>query len=150
MAGPNSISFGSSRLSRRHVLGGALAAGALAGAPGFVRAQDEDWLHAEDVSTLPPTSIRYWFYESPERVAIGENQVEEFQALYPNITVEARTAPPAVDNEQLLAFIRSGTNSHVHQTVNNEDTWYIRHELLQPLEELPGFQEVWDRLEPTA
>jgi ABC-type glycerol-3-phosphate transport system substrate-binding protein len=137
-------------LSRRHVLGGALAAGALATAPRFVRAQDEDWLHAEDVSTLPPTSMRYWFYESPERVAIGERQVEEFQAAHPNITIEARTAPPDVDNEQLLAFIRSGTNSHVHQTVNNEDTWYIRHELLQPLDELPGFQEVWDRLEPAA
>ena len=55
---------------------------------------------------------------------------------------------PAVDNEQLLAFIRAGTNSHVHQTVNNEDTWYIRHDLLQPLEELPGFQEVWDQTRP--
>ena len=76
--------------------------------------------------------------------------MEEFQSLHPNITVEGRTAPDAVDNEQLLAFIRAGTNSHVHQTVNNEDTWYIRHDLLQPLDELPGFQEVWDRLEPRA
>lgn len=149
MAGLNSSRV--HRLSRRRVLGGALAAGGLAVAPGIVKAsQDVDWLHAEDVATLPDTAIRYWFYESPERVAIGERQVEEFQALYPNITVDARTAPPEVDNEQLLAFIRTGSNSHVHQTVNNEDTWYIRHDLLQPLDELPGFQEVWDRLEPRA
>jgi len=149
MADPNGSS--AHRLSRRRVLGGALAAGGLAVAPGIVKArQDVDWLHADDVSTLPDTAIRYWFYESPERVAIGERQVEEFQALYPNITIEGRTAPPDVDNEQLLAFIRTGSNSHVHQTVNNEDTWYIRHDLLQPLDELPGFQEVWDRLEPRA
>lgn len=29
-----------------------------------------------------------------------------------------------------------------------EDTWYIRHDLVQPLEDLPGFAEVWDRMEP--
>ena len=137
------------RLSRRRVLGGALAAGGLAAAPRFVRAaQDVDWLHAEDITSMPDTTIRYWYYESPERVALGEKQVEEFHTLFPNITVSGRTAPPAVDNEQLLAFIKAGTNSHVHQTVNNEDTWYIRHNLLQPLDELPGFQELWDRLDP--
>jgi multiple sugar transport system substrate-binding protein len=113
-------------------------------------AQETDWLHAEDISTMPNTQIRYWFFESPERLALGERQVETFQGLFPNITVEGQAAPPAVDNEQLLAFIRAGTNSHVHQTVNNEDTWYIRHNLLQPLDELPGFQEVWDRLDPRA
>jgi ABC-type glycerol-3-phosphate transport system substrate-binding protein len=139
------------RLSRRHLLGSAVAAGSLAAMPQLARgAQGTDWLHAEDASTLPETAIRYWFYESPERTALGEQQVEEFHALFPNITVEGRTAPENVDNEQLLAFIRAGTNSHVHQTVNNEDTWYIRHDLLQPLDELPGFQEVWDRLEPRA
>ena len=139
------------RLSRRRVLGGAAAAGGFLVAPRLARAaQENDWLHVEDASTLPETTIRYWFYESPERAALGEQQVEEFQGLFPNITVEGRTAPDAVDNEQLLAFIRAGTNSHVHQTVNNEDTWYIRHELLQPLNELPGFQEVWDRLSPEA
>ena len=133
------------------MVGGALAAAGIAAAPGIVRgAQDTDWLHAEDISAMPATTIRYWFYESPERVVLGEQQVEKFQGLFPNITVEGKTAPPDVDNEQLLAFIRAGTNSHVHQTVNNEDTWYIRHNLLQPLDELPGFQEVWDRLEPSA
>jgi multiple sugar transport system substrate-binding protein len=135
--------------SRRSVLHGALAAGALAVLPRRVSAaQETDWLHAEDISAMPDTTIRYWYYESPERVALGEKQVEQFHELFPNITVAGRTAPPAVDNEQLLAFIRAGTNSHVHQTVNNEDTWYIRHNLLQPLDELPGFQEVWDRLDP--
>ncbi|MCD6056827.1 MAG: hypothetical protein K0Q89_357 [Thermomicrobiales bacterium] len=139
------------RLSRRHFVGAAVAAGGLVIAPRIARAaQGNDWLHAEDLATLPDTTIRYWFFESPERTALGEEQVEEFQNLHPNITVEGRTAPEAVDNEQLLAFIRAGTNSHVHQTVNNEDPWYIRHDLLQPLDELPGFQEVWDRLAPQA
>jgi multiple sugar transport system substrate-binding protein len=135
------------RLTRRRVLGGTLAAGSLAIAPSLVRAQTTDWLQADDISTMPNTQIRYWFFETPERVALGEKQVEEFHALFPNITVAGRTAPPAVDNEQLLAFIKAGTNSHVHQTVNNEDTWYIRHDLLQPLDELPGFQELWERLD---
>jgi multiple sugar transport system substrate-binding protein len=149
MSGPRNLR--AYRLSRRLLLGSAVAAGGLAALPHIARgAQENDWLHAEDVSTLPDTAIRYWFYESPERTALGEQQVEQFQGLHPNITVEGRTAPDAVDNEQLLAFIRAGTNSHVHQTVNNEDTWYIRHDLLQPLDELPGFQEVWDRLEPRA
>jgi multiple sugar transport system substrate-binding protein len=136
-------------LSRRRFLGGLMAAGGLAAVPTFpVAAQDVDWLHADDISTMPDTTIRYWFYESPERVALGQQQVDEFHKLFPNITVAGRTAPPAVDNEQLLAFIKAGTNSHVHQTVNNEDTWYIRHNLLQPLDELPGFKELWDRLDP--
>jgi multiple sugar transport system substrate-binding protein len=139
------------RLSRRHVLGGAVAAGSLLVAPRLAHAaQETDWLHVEDASTLPETAIRYWFYESPERTALGEQQVAEFQSLFPNITVQGRTAPDAVDNEQLLAFIRAGTNSHVHQTVNNEDTWYIRHDLLQPLNDLPGFEELWQRLSPEA
>lgn len=147
MPGPSG--FGVRHASRRKVLAGALAAGGLALTPRFISAaQETDWLHAEDISAMPATPIRYWFYESPERVALGEQQVQEFQGLFPNITVEGRTAPPAVDNEQLLAYIKAGTNSHVHQTVNNEDTWYIRHNLLQPLDELPGFQELWDRLDP--
>ena len=143
-------------ISRRNLLGAAATGGAFAAAglavPSPARGAQEggDWLTADDVSAMPDTTIRYWFFESPERVALGEQQVAAFQALYPNITVDARTAPPDVDNEQLLAFIRAGTNSHVHQTVNNEDTWYIRHDLLQPLDGLPGFQEVWDRLEPAA
>jgi hypothetical protein len=108
------------RLSRRHLLGSAVAACSLAALPRMARgAQGNDWLHAEDASTLPDTTIRYWFYESPERTALGKQQVEEFHTLFPNITVEGRTAPDAVDNEQLLAFIRAVTNSHVHQTVNN-------------------------------
>jgi ABC-type glycerol-3-phosphate transport system substrate-binding protein len=121
MGDPGSIR--AHRLSRRHFIGSTIAAGGLAVAPRLAKAaQGTDWLHAEDASTLPDTTIRYWFYESPERTALGEQQVEEFQTLFPNITVEGRTAPDAVDNEQLLAFIRAGTNSHVHQTVNNEDT----------------------------
>ncbi len=138
-------------LSRRHLLGGAVGATSLALLPWREGAtQETDWLHADDISGMPQTTMRYWFYESPERVALGEAQVAKFQEQHPNITVSTRTAPPDVDNEQLLAFIRAGTNSHVHQTVNNEDTWYIRHDLLQPLNDLPGFQEVWDRLEPSA
>ena len=145
-------------ISRRNLIGALSAGGAFAAAglvgfsPRLARAQDQgtDWLTAEDISGMPDTTIRYWYYETPERVALGEQQVAEFQELFPNISVDARTAPPDVDNEQLLAFIRAGTNSHVHQTVNNEDTWYIRHDLLQPMDGLPGFQEVWDRLLPSA
>jgi multiple sugar transport system substrate-binding protein len=149
MSGPSNLR--AHHLSRRHFVGGAVAFGSLIAVPRLARAtQDADWLHAEEISPMPDTTIRYWFYESPERSALGKKQVEEFHTLFPNITVDGRTAPPDVDNEQLLAFIRAGTNSHVHQTVNNEDTWYIRHDLLQPLDELPGFQEVWDRLEPQA
>jgi multiple sugar transport system substrate-binding protein len=147
MSDPNTIR--SYRLSRRHLVGGAVAAGGLAVAPRLTRAaQETDWLHAEDISTMPDTKIRYWFFETPEGTELGKRQLQEFHERFPNITVEGRTAPPDVDNEQLLAFIKSGTNSHVHQTVSNEDTWYIRHDLIQPLEDLPGFQEVWDQLAP--
>ena len=135
--------------SRRRFVTSSLAAGGLAISPRFARAaQESDWLHADDISTMPETAVRYWFFETPERTELGEQQIVQFKELFPNITVEGRTAPPAVDNEQLLAFIRAGTNSHVHQTVNNEDTWYIRHDLIQPLDEMPGFQEVWDQLAP--
>ena len=97
---------------------------------------------------MPATTMRYWYYETPERTALGEKQVAAFQKMFPNITVDGRTAPPAVDNEMLVAFIKAGTNSHVHQSVCNEDTWYITRDLLLALEDLPGFKEVWDRMNP--
>ncbi len=109
-------------------------------------AQKDSWLYAEDISTMPPTSIRYWFYESPERTALGEQQLQQFQELFPNITVEGRQAPQAVDNAQLLAFIRTGTNSHIHQSFYKEDVWYIENDILMPLEGLPGFDELRARL----
>jgi ABC-type glycerol-3-phosphate transport system substrate-binding protein len=107
-----------------------------------------NWLMEPDASKLPPTTIRYWYYESPERIALGEQQKAAFEALYPNITVDGSTAPDAVDNDMLVAFIRAGTNSHVHQSVSMEDTWYLTRNLLLPLEDLPGFQEVWERMDP--
>ena len=48
----------------------------------------------------------------------------------------------------LVAFIKAGTNSHVHQSVNMEDTWYFSRDLLLPLQDLPGFDEVMDRMNP--
>src|SRR3712207_4834599 len=111
-------------ISRRRLIGAASVGRVLAAThlalPALARGvQEADaWLTADDISGMPDTTIRYWYYESPERVALGEQQVAQFQELFPNITVDARTAPPDVDNEQLLAFIRAGTNSHVHQTVN--------------------------------
>lgn len=111
-------------------------------------ADDVNWLMEPDAANLPATTIRYWYYESPERIKLGQAQKAAFEALYPNITIEGSTAPDAVDNDMLVAFIRAGTNSHVHQSVNNEDTWYLTRNLLLPLEDLPGFQEVWDRMDP--
>lgn len=107
-----------------------------------------DWLHAEDISGMPSTAIRYWYYESPERTELGQKQVEEFQKLYPNIKVLGRQAPRWTDNQALLAYIKAGTNSHVHQSVNNEDLWYIAHDVLRSPEEMPGFQEVYDSISP--
>ncbi len=107
-----------------------------------------DWLHAPDISQMPKTTIRYWFYETPERIALGKQQVGLFSKIFPNITVDGRSAPEATDNQMLLAYIKAGTNSHVHQSVCNEDTYYITHDLLLPLEDLPGFKEVWDRMNP--
>ena len=108
-----------------------------------------NWLDLEDASDLPDdTTIRYWYYESPERIELGKAQEAEFEAMYPNITIEGSTAPDAVDNEMLVAFIKAGTNSHVHQSVNMEDTWYFSRDLLLPLQNLPGFDELYDRMLP--
>jgi ABC-type glycerol-3-phosphate transport system substrate-binding protein len=117
-------------------------------APAAPAAEGVDWLAAEDISNMPETTIRYWYYETPERTELGKKQVEQFHQLFPNITVDGRTAPPAVDNEMLVAFIKAGTNSHVHQSVCNEDTWYITRDLLLPLEDLPGYAEVSARMNP--
>jgi putative chitobiose transport system substrate-binding protein len=95
-----------------------------------------------------PTTIRYWYYESPERIELGKKQEAEFEAANPNIQIEASTAPDAVDNEMLVAFIKAGTNSHVHQSVNMEDTWYFSRDLLLPLQDLPGFDEVMGKMNP--
>ena len=136
--------------------GAFMAACAAAPAPGAATggegageaAAGVDWLSADDISAMPATAVRYWFYETPERTELGKLQVEEFQKLFPNITVDGRTAPDAVDNEMLVAFIKAGTNSHIHQSVCNEDTWYITRDLLLPLQDLPGFQEVMGRMNP--
>nr|HMN30554.1 substrate-binding domain-containing protein [Caldilineaceae bacterium] len=153
------MSFPTNGISRRSFLQGAalVTAGSLLAAcqvtPGPAAAPaasstGTDWLHADDLAAMPATTMRYWYYETPERTALGEKQVAAFQKLFPNITVDARTAPPSVDNEMLVAFIKAGTNSHVHQSVCNEDTWYITRDLLLPLEDLPGFDEVWNRMNP--
>jgi len=119
--------------------------------PGIVLAQAKvDWLHAEDISKMPLTTINYWYYETPERIALGKEQVKQFEKLFPNIRVIGRPAPKWVDNQALLAYIRTGTNSHVHQSVYNEDLWYIDHNLLLPLEDLPGFKDLMARLHPKA
>ena len=68
--------------------------------------------------------------------------------MHPEIQVDGSTAPDAVDNEMLVAFIKAGTNSHVHQSVNMEDTWYFSRDLLLPLQDLPGFDEVMDKMNP--
>lgn len=157
------------RLSRRLWLGaatlmmvGALLAGCAPAAPaaqpaeqpaageaaGDAAAGDTNWLALEDVSQLPPTTIRYWYYESPERIELGKQQEAEFEKLHPNIQIEGSTAPESVDNEMLVAFIKAGTNSHVHQSVNNEDTWYFSRDLLLPLQDLPGFDEVMGKMNP--
>lgn len=107
-----------------------------------------DWLHAEDISSMPSTAIRYWYYESPERTELGQKQVEEFQKMFPNIKVLGRQAPRWTDNQALLAYIKAGTNSHVHQSVYNEDLWYIDHNIPTSPEELPGFKDVNASLNP--
>ena len=109
-----------------------------------------NWLTAEDISEMPTTTIRYWYYETPEMTALGKREREKFEKLYPNIKVDARTAPPAVDNWELMSFVVGGTNSHIHQSVNNESLWYITHDMLLPLEKLPGFAEELNRFEPAT
>jgi ABC-type glycerol-3-phosphate transport system substrate-binding protein len=109
---------------------------------------ETNWLTAEDISKMPETTIRYWYYESPERTELGKKQVEEFMKLHPNIKIKGSTAPPEVDNEKLLSFIKTHNNSNIHQSVNNEDLWYIDRNLLYPLDGLPGFQDVISRLDP--
>lgn len=113
-----------------------------------VAAADIDWLHAEDISEMPPTTIRFWLGDTPELIELQREWAQQFMAMYPNITVEVRPEPPNTDAEMLLPFIRTRTHSHVHQSVNNEDLWYIDRDLLLPLNDLPGFDELWSRLNP--
>jgi len=149
------------RLSRRHFMAGttiisasaflaACAVPAPAGqsAAGDASAAEIGWLTEPDVAKLPETTLRYWYYETPERIELGKKQEAAFEAMYPNVQIEGSTAPDAVDNEMLVAFIKAGTNSHLHQSVNMEDTWYFSRDLLLPLQDLPGFQEVMDKMNP--
>lgn len=129
----------------RAVLSLLLALGILFSAAG---AFAENWITAEDISQMPETSIRYWFYETPERIELGKKQIEEFSKLYPNIIVEGSTAPDNTDNEMLLAYIKTQTHSNIHQSVNIEDMWYVDHELLYPLNNFPDFQEFYARFNP--
>ncbi len=143
-----------SKLNRRDFLkGAALVTGAAAFGARIpvtqpVTSQTIDWLHAEDISAMPPTTIRYWFYESPERTTLGQKQVDEFHKLFPNITVSGRQAPRWTDNEALLAFIKAGTDSHIQQSVNNEDLWYIDHGIALAADEMPGFKQLYATLNP--
>lgn len=107
-----------------------------------------NWITAEDISSMPETTIRYWFYESPELTELGKKQIEEFMKLNPNIKVEGKTAPEAVDNQQLLSFIKTHNNSHVQHSVNNEDLWYIDHDVLFPIDNFPDYKDVLARLNP--
>ncbi len=66
-----------------------------------------NWLSVEDLSELPETTIRYWYYETPERIELGKQQEAAFEEMHPNISVEGSTAPESVDNEMLVAFIKA-------------------------------------------
>lgn len=111
-------------------------------------AEETNWITAEDITDMPETSIRYWFYETPERIALGEAQVEEFQEMFPNIKIEGSIAPDNTDNEMLMAYISTQTHSNIHQSVNIEDQWYVDHDLLFPLNEFPDFEEFMARFDP--
>jgi len=109
-----------------------------------------DWLKVEDIKDMPKTVIRYWYYETPELTELGEKEKAKFEQLYPNIKVDGRPAPPFVDNWELMSFILAGTNSHVHQSVNNETLWYIDHDLLLPLDVFPDFEKVLSKFDPNT
>lgn len=107
-----------------------------------------NWITEKDISKMPETTIRYWFYETPERVELGKKQIEEFTKLYPNIKITGSTAPDNTDNEMLMSFVQSRTNSNIQQSVNNEDLWYIDNKMLYPLNNFPDYKEVMDRFNP--
>ena len=111
-------------------------------------AEEVNWITAEDISEMPETNIRYWFYETPERIELGKKQVEEFEQLFPNIKVEGSVAPDNTDNEMLMAYIRTQSHSNIHQSVNIEDMWYVDHKLLYPLNNFPDFEEFYARFNP--
>ncbi len=143
------------RLSRKLWLGAAtlivvavLLAGCAPAAPAAQPAAGEAATAGASTADQAPTTIRYWYYESPERIELGKQQEADFETTHPDIQIEGSTAPSSVDNEMLVAFIKAGTNSHVHQSVNMEDTWYFSRDLLLPLQELPGFDEVMGKMNP--
>ncbi len=107
-----------------------------------------DWITAEDISNMPETTIRYWYYETPERIELGQQQVEEFMNLHPNIKVSGSVAPDNTDNEMLMTYIQSRTNSNIHQSLNIEDLWYVNNGLLYPLNNFPDFEEQMARMDP--
>ena len=111
-------------------------------------AEEKNWITSDDITNMPETTIRYWFYETPERIALGQKQVEEFMQLYPNIKVLGSTAPDNTDNEMLLAYIKTQNHSSIQQSVNIEDLWYVDHDLLFPLNQFPDFEEVYSRFDP--
>jgi multiple sugar transport system substrate-binding protein len=96
---------------------------------------------------MPPTTIRYWYYETPERIELGQKQIAAFQQKYPNIKVQGSTAPDNTDNEMLMPYIQSRTNSNIHQSVNIEDLWYVEHGLIYPLNNFPDFKEFMARFD---
>lgn len=121
---------------------------AMSGAFKLTAKAETDWITAEDISAMPETTIRYWFYESPELTELGRQQIEKFQEMYPNIKVNGSTAPDNTDNEMLMPYVTSRTNSNIHQSVNNEDLWYIDHGLLYPLSNFSDFEEVFSHYSP--
>lgn len=111
-------------------------------------AGEVNWITAADISAMPETTIRYWFYESPELTELGAKQIEAFQAKFPNIKVKGSTAPDSTDNEMLMPYVTSRTNSNLHQSINNEDLWYIDHDLLYPVSNFPDFAEFYAKFNP--
>jgi multiple sugar transport system substrate-binding protein len=116
--------------------------------PASADSSGTNWITAADISNMPETTIRYWFYETPERITLGQKQIEEFQKKFPNIKVSGSTAPDNTDNEMLMPYIQSRTNSNIQQSVNIEDLWYVEHGLVYPINNFPDFKEVMARFDP--
>lgn len=112
------------------------------------QAETPNWITAEDISAMPDTTIRFWFYETPERIALGEQLVSEFEAKFPNIKVEVSTAPQNVEGETLFAYVKAGKNSNIQYSVNNEEGPYIENQLAYPLNNFPDYEEYISKIQP--
>lgn len=92
-----------------------------------------------------PVTITFWTHEDPNRTAIEEQYIAEFEASHPDVTIERVTNSSKKMPELLLTAFAANEGPHIFNTQIEDGYAYIANGRVAPIDaEAVGFKSVND------